>query len=224
MFFINNFAAIFELLVFQLHLVFITNTIMQLDTNFLIAWGAVAKKYNKGEFIFHEEDTCRFYYQVHEGKIKMCNYNHEGRGFIQGIFGAGESFGESSLFTNELYVASAQAETNCIVYILSKDTLFKILSEYPEVAMKFVYGFAKIVYDHSSIIKNIIHTHPKDKILGFLKKYKKDHQQNNGKIQIPYTRQHLADFLGLRVETVIRTLIKMEEEGKVEIRNHKLYY
>ncbi|MBK8055940.1 MAG: hypothetical protein IPK35_22390 [Saprospiraceae bacterium] len=34
----------------------------------------------------------------------------------------------------------------------------------------------------------------------------------------------MADFLGLRVETVIRTLIKMEEDGKVEIRRRKLYY
>ena len=41
---------------------------------------------------------------------------------------------------------------------------------------------------------------------------------------IPYTRQQIADFLGLRVETVIRTLIKMEVEKSVEIRKHKLYF
>ena len=42
--------------------------------------------------------------------------------------------------------------------------------------------------------------------------------------QICLTRQEIADFTGLRVETVIRTLKRMEQENKIEIRNRKLYY
>jgi CRP-like cAMP-binding protein len=197
---------------------------MHLDTNLLIAWGAVAKKYKKGEFIFYEDDPCRFYHQVYEGKVNMCNYNDDGRKFIQGIFGPGDSFGEPPLFINEVYPACAQAETDCIVYILVKETLIKILYEYPEVTLKFVTGFARRIYDKASTNKNIISPHPEERIAGFLKKYKKDLNQNKEKVLIPYTRQQMADFLGLRVETVIRTLIKMEEDGKVEIRRRKLYY
>ena len=197
---------------------------MLMDTNLLIAWGAVAKRYKKGEFIFYEEDPCRFYHQVYEGKVKMCNYNDEGRIFIQGIFGPGQSFGEPPLFINEVYPSCAQAETDCIIYILAKDTLVKILNEYPEITLKFVTGFARRIYDKSFTNKNIVSPHPVERITGFLKKYKKDQNQNNGKVLIPFTRQQMGDFLGLRVETVIRTLIKMEEEGKVEIRKRKLYF
>lgn len=197
---------------------------MHLDINLLITYGAVAKKYKKGEFIFYEDDPCRYYHQVYEGKVKMCNYNDEGRIFIQGIFGPGQSFGEPPLLINEIYPACAQAETDCIVYILAKDTLVKILREYPEIALEFVTGFARRIYDKAATNKNIINPHPEERIKGFLKKYKKDQNNNNGKILIPFTRQQIGDFLGLRVETVIRTLIKMKEEGKVEIRKHKLYF
>lgn len=197
---------------------------MHLDVNLLIAWGAVAKKYKKGEFIFYEGDLCRYYHQVYEGKVKMCNFNDDGRIFIQGMFEKGQSFGEPPLFIDEHYPACAQAETDCIIYKLTKDTLIKILQEYPDITLRFVTGFAQRLYDKSSTNKNIINPHPEDRILGFLKKYKKDNHHLNGKIQIPYTRQQLGDFLGLRVETVIRTLLKMEEEGKVEIKNHKLYF
>ncbi|WP_369791989.1 helix-turn-helix domain-containing protein [Sediminibacterium sp. C3] len=41
---------------------------------------------------------------------------------------------------------------------------------------------------------------------------------------MPFTRQQLADFTGLRVETVIRTLSKLSERNKVKIIDHKLYY
>ncbi len=197
---------------------------MQIDLDLLITHGAVAKKYLKNEFIFYEGDPCRFFYQVHKGIVKMCCYNDEGRQFIQGLFGSGESFGEPPLFINELYPACAQAECDSVVYKLSKDTLIKILYDYPDLQMRFITNFAKRIFEKSNTNKNIINPHPNERIIGFLKKYKKENILNTDRALIPFTRQQLADFLGLRVETVIRTLIKMEEDNKVEIRNHKLYY
>ena len=197
---------------------------MHIDTNIMITWGAVAKKYKKNEFIFYEDDQSRFYFQILDGKVKMCCYNDEGKVFIQGIFGSGDSFGEPPLFINEKYPACAQAESDCTVLKLSKESLFKILGEYPELQMNFITNFAKRIYDKSITNKNIISTHPDQRITGFLKNFKKENQLTNSKSLIPYTRQQIADFLGLRVETVIRTLKKMEEEHKVEIRHHKLYF
>lgn len=197
---------------------------MFINTDLLLVYGAVAKKYIKGDFIFYEDERCRFYHQIHEGKVKMCNYNEEGRVFIQGIFGPGESFGEPPLFINEVYPACAQAETDCIIYILAKDTLLKILQEHSDIALKFVTGFAQRIFNKATISKNISNPNPKVRIIGFLKKYKKDNPSELKKILIPYTRQQIGDFLGLRVETVIRSLIKLEEDGLIEIRKHKLYY
>jgi CRP/FNR family transcriptional regulator len=197
---------------------------MYIDTNLLITWGAVARKYNKGDFIFYEGDAPRYYYQVMEGKVKMCCFNDEGRLFIQGMFEEGESFGEPPLFINEPYPACAIAEKNSVIFKLSKDTLLKILDEYPELQLKFITDFAKRIYDKSTANKNIISPYPDQRIIGFLKNYKKENKLDTNKALIPYTRQQIADFLGLRVETVIRTLIKMEEEKLVEIRKHKLYF
>ena len=197
---------------------------MHLDINLLITWGAVARKYKKNEFIFYEGDACRFYHQIHQGKVKMCCYNDDGRLFIQGLFGAGESFGDPPLFINEPYPACAQAEAESVIYKLSKDTLMKVLEAYPELQMNFITNFARRIYEKANTNKNIINPHPDERIIGFLTRYKKDHKMNSDRVLIPYTRQQIADFLGLRVETVIRTLIKMEEEKKVEIRKHKLYF
>lgn len=197
---------------------------MHIDTDLLIAYGAVAKKYNKGEFVFYEGDQCRFYYQIVEGNVKMCNYNEEGRIFIQGIFGPGNSFGEPPIFINEVFPACATADSYVVLFKLSKDILLKLLNDYPELKLKFIISFAQRLYEKATNSKNIISPHPDERILGFLRKYKKQHGKGDDKLVIPYTRQQIADFLGLRVETVIRTILKMAEDGKLEIRKHKLYY
>ncbi|MEO7990918.1 MAG: helix-turn-helix domain-containing protein [Chryseolinea sp.] len=42
------------------------------------------------------------------------------------------------------------------------------------------------------------------------------------KIIIPFTCRQLADITGLRVETVIRTIKKMEKEGKLKLEGRKI--
>ena len=98
------------------------------------------------------------------------------------------------------------------------------MEEYQELQMRFIVNFAGRIFEKTATNKNIVSPYPEERILGLLKRFKKQKSVKQERILIPYTRQQIADFLGLRVETVIRTLIKMEEEMKVEIRHHKLYY
>ncbi|MFN7791910.1 MAG: helix-turn-helix domain-containing protein, partial [Cyclobacteriaceae bacterium] len=44
----------------------------------------------------------------------------------------------------------------------------------------------------------------------------------SGKFAVPLTRQQIADMVGMRVETVIRTVKKLEDSGKVRLVNHKI--
>jgi CRP-like cAMP-binding protein len=43
-------------------------------------------------------------------------------------------------------------------------------------------------------------------------------------LQIPLTRQQLASFTGLSVETVIRSIKNMEKNGVLKIQNRKIWY
>lgn len=57
---------------------------MLIDEDVITAHGGVARKYKKGEFIFHEGDMARCYYQIVSGSVKMYNINHDGKEFMQG--------------------------------------------------------------------------------------------------------------------------------------------
>ncbi|MBK7099280.1 MAG: Crp/Fnr family transcriptional regulator [Sphingobacteriales bacterium] len=196
---------------------------MLIETEILIAWGAVSKKYKKNEIIFLEEDVPRFYYQVLTGRVKMFN-NCDTKEFIQGIFVDGESFGEPPLFNNEMYAATAIALANTVVIRISRERFRKLLVEYPKLQTKFLELFATRLYEKSLAAKELVNNSPEVRIKSFLDNYKKKAGKNNGKLLIDLTRQEIANFTGLCVETVIRTLSKMKSQNKVSIIDKKLYY
>ena len=195
---------------------------MQIDYNILIAYGGVSKKVSKGAFIFMEGDSPRFFFQLVEGEVKVFSTNIEGKEFIQGVFTAGSSFGEPPLFESKCYPSTAQASADSVIVKISKDKLINILQDYPDIALNLLQTFAHRLYHKASSVQILISRTPEEKILGFFNKTKT--ADCNEKILIPYTRQEIADFTSLRVETVIRALLRMHEEGKVSIKDHKVYY
>jgi len=45
----------------------------------------------------------------------------------------------------------------------------------------------------------------------------------NEMYEVSLTRQQIADFTGLRVETVIRSVKTLEKEGSLKLIGHKVY-
>ena len=198
---------------------------MHIDTDLLYTWGAVAKKVPKNSIIFFENDVALSYFQILEGTVKMSYTNEDGKDLTVGIFNEGNSFGEPPLFIGQPYPATAIAQTDCIILKLSKNSFFSFLEENPEIQFRILKLFAWKIYNKIVFSKNIVNHKPEYRIQYFLDNLKK---QNNVvasiKMKIPYTRQEIADFTGLRVETVIRTLSLMSKNKKIEIIDHKLFY
>lgn len=194
---------------------------MQIDYNILIAYGGVTKRYERGRIIFWEGNMPNFFYQVIEGEVKVFSANAEGKELILSIFKAGESFGEPSLLLDRPYPNTALATTNSTVIRISKEKLLSIMDDYPEIMRRLVFSFAERMYNKAAIAQMLISHTPGEKILSFFRRLK---GTGNQKMQIPFTRQQIADFTGLRVETVIRTLVRMNSENKISIIKHKVYY
>jgi CRP-like cAMP-binding protein len=197
---------------------------MQIDLDLLFTWGAVAKKCHKSEVIFNENEIANFYYQIIDGGVRMFNSNEEGKEFTQGIFCNGDSFGEPPLFIDDVYPSTAIIIQDSTIVKLSKEKFLRILDEYPTIQKSFLTLFARKIHTKANTSKEIINQKPEFRIIAFLNHFKKKSNNCNDKILIPYTRQEIANFTGLRVETVIRVFSKMNECNKVEIINHKIYY
>lgn len=196
---------------------------MQIDLDLLFSWGAIAKEYKKNEVIFSEGEKANFYYQVIEGSIRMFNSNDEGKEFTQGYFSTGSSFGEPPLFIDECYPSTSVAFQDSKIIKFSKEKFLKILDEYPSIQKNFLNLMAHRIHSKTKTSKDIINQKPEFRIIAFLNAHKKG---SDCKIKelVPFTRQEIANFTGLRVETVIRAFAKMKVDKKIDIINHKIYF
>lgn len=196
---------------------------MQIDYNILRAYGGVAKKVTKDELIYEEGALPRFYFQVIEGEVMLYCSNTEGKELIQETFAAGNSFGEPSLLIEKVYPNNARATTDSVVVKITKNKLLNIFRDYPELSQNLLQTLAERIYTSASHARIWVSPTPEEKILKFLDIYYPK-SGDKDRVEISQTRQQIANYTGLRVETVIRTLKKMSMDGKVAIINRKLFY
>lgn len=180
----------------------------------------------KDQILFHQNGEAVDYYQVEEGSVKMFIVSHDGQEFIQGIFSHGESFGEPALIGHFPYPGSAKTIEPGKVWKLSGTAFFQMLKENFEFHLKLTQVLGQRLRYKSMVLAEISSHDPDHRIHSLLKYYKAKQAKpgENSAIRIPFTRQQIADMSGLRVETVIRTVKKMEKEGKLVLDGHKIVF
>ena len=191
----------------------------------LTAFGAELKHFAKGTEIFRQGDHARYYYQVESGEVKMNNFNDEGKEFLQGIFTAGDSFGEPPLLIDEPYPANAEALTDANLYLLPKTSFFEMQLANPEAALALSTRLAQRLYYKAIMASEISSQDPEHRLLKLID-YFKEHvspPSEGEKYIVRFTRQQLADLTGLRVETVIRAIKTLEKKGEITISNRKIF-
>jgi CRP/FNR family transcriptional regulator, cyclic AMP receptor protein len=180
----------------------------------------------KDQILIHEGENANDFLQVEEGQVKMYIINPDGQEFTQGIFNAGESFGEPALLAGFPYPTSASAVVDSKVWRLPKPEFIQLLKENFELHLKLDQVLCKRLQYKSMVLTEVSSYDPEHRLLTVIKYFKSKIGSGNPKEKmiVPFTRQQLADMTGLRVETVIRAVKKMEKEGKLALEGHKIKF
>lgn len=139
----------------------------------LLDFGARKVDYSKGDQLFAEGEAAQNYYQVVSGEVKMNNYNQDGKEFIQGMFSAGQSFGEPPLFASVKYPANAEALTDAVVIQLHKEPFFELLAEHPDIHLKITQTLASRLFYKAVMASEIASQEPEHRILRIIDYFKK---------------------------------------------------
>lgn len=183
-------------------------------------------KVKKDQVLFEEGEPPRDFFQVESGQIRMYIINPDGQEFTQGIFNVGESFGEPPLLGGFNYPSNSMAVENGKVWRLPKPEFIKLLKENFDIHIKLTEVLCKRLQYKSMILTEISSYDPEHRLTTLLRYFKSKLKTKNGneRISIPFTRQQLADMTGLRVETVIRTVKKMEKDKTLILVGHKIRF
>lgn len=189
----------------------------------LLQYGAWIERYNPKESIFQQGQFARNFYQIKSGRVLMKSINEDGKEFIQGVFQKEESFGEPPLFADISYPASAVTASDAEIMVLPKKNFLLLLAEHPSNYLVILKRLSRKLHYKSMIAQVISNEHAEDRILTLIDYMKK---KSNSELQdgfkVPLTRQQIADLIGLRVETVIRTISALKKKGQIKIHSGKI--
>lgn len=196
-----------------------------LQEELLHRYEGIKKRFSKGDMLFREDDSARYYFQVISGEVKMYNYNEEGKEFIQGIFTANDSFGEPPLLNDKPYLTNAIANEDSEIWILSKPNFLKMISEDAAAGLAICTRLSDRLYYKSIMALEISSEHAEHRLLRFFDFLKFDVAKiaREQKYHVDLTRQELADLTGLRVETVIRAVKALEKQKALTIEGRKIF-
>ncbi|NML68633.1 Crp/Fnr family transcriptional regulator [Chryseobacterium sp. RP-3-3] len=198
---------------------------MNIDDELLYSSGGDIRQYNKGDLVYREGDHTLYYFQIREGKVKLNNYDDEGKEFIHNIFGGKQSFGDSMLFLDKFYPTNAVCIEASEIIRVPRDRFLELIKKHPHLSLEMNACLSQRLYFKAVMLHSMASLNPVSRLKGLLDYLKSYHDGSCGScFQIELTRQQIANLVGLRVETVIRTLKKMEKEGNITIENRKIVY
>ncbi|RZM27686.1 MAG: Crp/Fnr family transcriptional regulator [Pedobacter sp.] len=188
-------------------------------TKHLISKGFKITLYSKGQVIYSSGAHPRAVYFIKSGKVRMVTVNEEGKEFIQGIFKAGEYFGEPALLLGKPYLAYTIADQDAEIIIVSKAEFLKLLGEVSGFNMQLIQNLSSRLFYKSMMLEEMANEQAEHRIITLVKYLLKDLEQG---AELSFTRQQLADMSGLRVETVIRIIKKLSGKHAFKLLRGKI--
>lgn len=189
-----------------------------------ITSGIYRKSYNKGDVIFQEGDVADKLYLINRGKIKIYNYTKDGNEQILYILTEGDFTGDSNLFNKGQHKFSAEALDETNICILTKSAFDEIIKKNPEIALQIM----QLVYEKVTTLEDSVqrlgNKDIESRLAGLLISFIKDFGQPTDKrvfLDIPLSREDMANQIGSSRETVSRKLQSLQSDGIITLDGNK---
>ena len=195
---------------------------LDITENFIKETNAEIKKHEKNSLIINEGSTSLYFYYLLEGELSVYNLTPGGKEFLQHKVRENNFFGEPAVLLEKPFPGTVEVTSEFAKILrIKRENFLQYLKNNPDWSLEFTKSIAEKSIIKSNSLKNIVFLNPEDRIIKQLNDYKEGKDE---KIIIELTRKELSNMTGLRIETIIRTIKKMEKDGKLQIINGKVFY
>ena len=168
--------------------------------------------YPRDTEIFGENEPADYLYKVLSGTVRTYKILSDGRRQVGGFYLPGDIFGLE--FSDE-HTLSAEAISDAKVLVVKSSALSALAARDPSVAQQLFALTGRELHRVQDRILLLI-KNARERVASFLLEMAGRASENNT-IELPMSRQDIADYLGLTIETVSRTLTSLETASAIEV-------
>jgi CRP/FNR family nitrogen fixation transcriptional regulator len=162
--------------------------------------------------IYGENEPAEYLYKVISGAVRTYKVLNDGRRQIGSFYLPGDIFG---LEVGDCHGFSAEAVADTKLLVIKRSTLVTLAGRDSEVARQLWTMAARELQRAQDHIMLLIKT-AQERVAGFLLEMA-ERSAGASEVELPMSRQDIADYLGLTIETVSRTLTQLENSGAIAV-------
>jgi CRP/FNR family transcriptional regulator, nitrogen fixation regulation protein len=164
--------------------------------------------------IYGEGEPADYLYTVVSGAVRTYRVLHDGRRQIAAFHLPGDLFG---LEVGNAHACSAEAIARSVILVIRRSAVIALVRRDPEVAGQLWELTARELRRTQNHLMVLIRSAP-ERIATFLLEMA-ERCHGGDAVELPMPRQDIADYLGLTIETVSRTLTQLELERTITLRS-----
>jgi CRP/FNR family transcriptional regulator, nitrogen fixation regulation protein len=162
--------------------------------------------------IYGEDEPAEYLYKVVSGAVRTYRVLNDGRRQIGAFLLPGDIFG---LEAGATHGTSAEAVADSVVLVIKRSAVMALAERDPDVARQLWTLTAQELGRAQNHMLLLIRN-AQERIASFLLEMA-DRVAGGNSVELPMSRQDIADYLGLTIETVSRTLTQLEAEAAIAL-------
>jgi CRP/FNR family nitrogen fixation transcriptional regulator len=185
------------------------------DVAFQTSLGMMGAKlpYTRNEEIYGQDEPAEYVYKLVSGAVRTYKLLDDGRRQVGAFYLPGDIFGLESGATHRF---AAEAIGDALVLAVKRSTLVALARTDATVARELWQMTAReLDHVHDQMVL-LGRSSAQERVAAFLMQMSK-RSRDNADFELPMSRQDIADYLGLTIETVSRTLSCMERKAFIEL-------
>jgi CRP/FNR family nitrogen fixation transcriptional regulator len=172
-----------------------------------------AVRFARNTEVYGESEHAEYFYQVVSGAVRTYKVMQDGRRQIGAFYLPGDVFG---LEAGEEHAFSAEAIVDSTVRVARRSTIVAMASRDGELAADLwthTAGGFRSAQEHMLLLGR---KNAEERVASFLLDMAR-RESAVEVVELPMSRQDIADYLGLTIETVSRTLTQLEDKEAIEL-------
>ncbi len=187
----------------------------------------MCRAYAPGQCIFHEGDACQGLYIICEGLVALRKHDGAGASVLIRLAETGDILGYRSLLAEEPYQTTAEVLKPSRVGFVATTIVHELIARKPDLAFAFL---RRVCHDlgeaqerfHLTVTQSL-----RARVAYFLLLMKEDYgtETPDGSllIELPISRRDMAEMIGVRSESLSRTIRQMTDDGILAFSGHRAW-
>ncbi len=174
---------------------------------------------SRDAFFFLQGDQATVFYVLVQGRVKLTQVTPEGHQVLIRFVGPGGGIGVVAVLSEATYPLSAQAMEDCLALAWEGEALAQLMERYPRLALNALKLVANRMRELQDRLRELMTERVERRIARTLLRLVRQvgrKVEDGVLIDLPLSRQDLAEMSGTTLYTVSRVLSRWEQEGLIQ--------